>query len=234
MWFPPETATDTQKHKQTHKQTHVSAYTNLRSLPNTVLKWAPGEWTGLVHGWLRVSKGTELDKESLVTTVTLQYYSYNNYLCLFGNSLDPRPKTNPRADRFQYRTHFLRVILKAIYPPDDVWGRDKFGDYYNVVIEAKWESGNVATFRLLVLKKDSVGISSNKWVAKEFLSLHSNVLPHLTNRRLWNMDSYILHSGRPYGVHLRGVHCLCLWTLTLATNLEPLLAASTTDGGEKN
>ena len=49
------------------------------------------------------------------------------------------------------------------------------------------------------------------------------------------MDTYILHSGRPYGAHIRGGPLsMPMWTLTLATNLEPLLAASTTDGGEKN
>ena len=36
-------------------------------------------------------------------------------------SLSPRPKTNPSADRFQYRT---QVILEAIHAPDEVWERD--------------------------------------------------------------------------------------------------------------
>ena len=36
-----------------------------------------------------------------------------------AGSLGPRPKTNPSVDRFQYR-----VILEAIYAPDEVWGRD--------------------------------------------------------------------------------------------------------------
>ena len=42
------------------------------------------------------------------------------YICVSkdGCSLGPRPKTNPSADRFQYRP---RIILEAIYVPDDVW-----------------------------------------------------------------------------------------------------------------
>ena len=48
-----------------HTNRHTWACTNLRSLPNTVLKRAPGEWTGLAHGWFRVPKGTELEKNHM-------------------------------------------------------------------------------------------------------------------------------------------------------------------------
>ena len=34
-------------------------------------------------------------------------------------SLGPKPKTNPSMDRFQYR-----VVLEAIYTPNEVWGQD--------------------------------------------------------------------------------------------------------------
>ena len=37
-------------------------------------------------------------------------------------SLGPRPKTNPSVNRFQYH---VRVILEAIYAPDEVWGRSR-------------------------------------------------------------------------------------------------------------
>ena len=56
------------------------------------------------------------------------WYLSNFCSILIHTSLGPRPKTNPSADRFQYRTFsiiFPHVILEAIYMPDEVWGRDK-------------------------------------------------------------------------------------------------------------
>ena len=51
-------------------------------------------------------------------TYSLEPHTYN---LIPRASLSPRPKANPSTDRFQYRT---RVILEAIYAPDEVWGQD--------------------------------------------------------------------------------------------------------------
>ena len=44
-------------------------------------------------------------------------------------SLGPRPKTNPGVNRFQYH---VRVILEAIYAPDEVWGRSRLVNAHHV------------------------------------------------------------------------------------------------------
>ena len=56
--------------------------------------------------------------EYAVTTPTACF----NSVPFKAYSRGPRPKTNPSADRFQYRAR--GVILEAIYAPDEVWGRD--------------------------------------------------------------------------------------------------------------
>ena len=69
------------------------------------------------HSTIACIKLTDQDALEICNIQVLSY----NILCVVVLSLSPRPKTNPRADRFQYRTWF---ILEAIYTPDEVWGRD--------------------------------------------------------------------------------------------------------------
>ena len=51
------------------------------------------------------------------------------------------PKTNPSADHFQYC-----IILKVIYAPDEVWGRDYLKSYFHM---SYTESRFACAFRLL-------------------------------------------------------------------------------------
>ena len=69
------------------------------------------------HSTIACIKLTDQDALEICNIQVLSY----NILCVVVLSLSPRPKTNPRADRFQYRTWF---ILEAIYTPDEVWGRE--------------------------------------------------------------------------------------------------------------
>ena len=83
---------------------------------------------GKREGGYVIKEGLGRD-EAVWVNYSIVHMYFNPIHCITGStevvgSLGPRHKTNPSADRFQYRAHFPCVILEVIYAPDEVWGRD--------------------------------------------------------------------------------------------------------------